>query len=275
MTWQEKVQKTLAPESFKGTAGVVIKDVQGKVKMSVNGGEVFPSASLIKLPVLWTLFMAAHSGKLSLDDTLMLKNKDKVDGGILHKYREGALLRLEDLALLMISVSDNTAANLVIDRLGKDRINNEIKDLGLHKTILGRKMLDFEAKKEGKDNYTTPEDMASLLEIMLTSPKLPASLRERMLELMTLQKLNSKLPSLIPFNDVDDIEGFLAHKTGELPGSEHDAGIFFHGTETPVIVTILTKDLSSRMMGVELCSKIGLIIFEHFGKGNGTFSYVQ
>lgn len=184
---------------------------------------------------------------------------------MLHQLKEGASLRLEDLALLMIAVSDNSAANLLIDRIGIDTINNEIRKIGMKSTILGRKMLDFEAKQEGKDNFTTPEDLSLLFEMILTSSELSYESRKRIFEMMSVQKLNSKLPSLIAVDDVDDVEAFLAHKTGELPSSEHDAGIFFYNTDHPVLVTVMTQGLFDRLDGVKLCSEIGSIVFNTFG----------
>ncbi|MDD2206608.1 MAG: serine hydrolase [Aminobacterium sp.] len=267
MSWKKQIEQVLISKGMTNKAGIIIKDIKNDETFSLNGEQSFPSASLIKLSILWTLFSKENAEELSLNETITLKEADKVEGGLLHLYKEGAKLRLEDLALLMIAVSDNTATNLIIDRLGIDQINNEIKKLGLKGTILGRKMLDFEAKKAGKDNYTTPEDISNLLGKILTSTSLPVSRRKRMLEMLSAQKLNIKLPSLVPFNDVDEIEGFLAHKTGELPGSEHDAGIFFYNSDHPILVTVLTRNLSNRVAGVDLCAQIGAIIFEHFGKG--------
>jgi beta-lactamase class A len=164
----------------------------------------------------------------------------------------------------MISVSDNTAANLLIDRLGMDTINGGFRELGLTGTVLGRKMLDFEAKKAGKDNYTTAGDVAVLLETLHSGKNLPVSARNRMMEILSAQKLNSKLPGMIPVLDVDDVELFLAHKTGELPGNEHDAGVFFFRGRKPVVVSVLTEGLKDRSEGVEFCARIGRILYDAF-----------
>ncbi|HPK07501.1 MAG TPA: serine hydrolase, partial [Aminivibrio sp.] len=131
-------------------------------------------------------------------------------------------------------------------------------------TVLGRKMLDFEAKKAGKDNFTTAGDMAVLLETLHSGQNFPASARSRMMEMLSLQKLNSKLPGLIPVLDVDDVEQFLAHKTGELPGNEHDAGVFFFRGRKPVVVSVLTEGLKDRSEGVEFCARIGRILYDAF-----------
>ena len=260
MDWVNAVHKEI--EAFPETAGVVVRSSSDGVEVTHNPGKVFSSASLIKLGVLYTLFSKHASGEIDLDEVYGFSSAECADGGLLHRVRSGARLRLDDLALLMISVSDNTAANLLIDRLGMDAVNGGFRELGLSGTVLGRKMLDFEAKKAGKDNFTTAGDMAVLLETLHSGQNFPASARSRMMEMLSLQKLNSKLPGLIPVLDVDDVEQFLAHKTGELPGNEHDAGIFFFRGRKPVVVSVLTEGLKDRSEGVNFCARIGRILFD-------------
>jgi len=262
MDWVNAVHKEI--EAFPGTAGVVVRSSSDGQEVTHNPGKVFSSASLIKLGVLFTLFSKVSSGEIDLDEGILFDHSASVEGGLLHRVRSGVRLRLDDLALLMISVSDNTAANLLIDRLGMDEINSAVHGLGLVNTVLGRKMLDFEAKKAGKDNFTTAGDMAALLETLHSGKSLSDSARRRMMEMLSLQKLNTKLPGLIPVLDVDDVEQFLAHKTGELPGNEHDAGVFFYRGKKPVVVSVLTEGLQDRSDGVNFCARIGRIIFDAF-----------
>jgi len=262
MDWVNAVQKEI--EAFPETAGVVVRSSSDGVEVTHNPGKVFSSASLIKLGVLYTLFSKNAAGEIDLDEWCDFSSAVSVDGGLLHRVRSGGRFRLDDLALLMISVSDNTAANLLIDRLGMDTINGGFRELGLTGTVLGRKMLDFEAKKAGKDNYTTAGDVALLLETLHSGKNLPVSSRNRILEILSVQKLNSKLPGMIPVLDVDDVELFLAHKTGELPGHEHDAGIFFYRGKNPVVVSVLTGGLKERSDGVNFCARVGRIIYDAY-----------
>lgn len=244
------------------TAGVVVSSSVSDFRWSHNESRRFPSASLIKLAVLWSLFKGEESGFWSLQDELDIPQDRVVEGGLLHCWARGGRLRLDDLALLMISVSDNTAANLLIDHVGMERINEDISSLGLRDTVLGRKMMDFEAKKMGKDNYTSPRDLEKLIETLALTGK--PSLRERALSMMSCQKLRSKLPGDIPVSDVDDLEGILAHKTGELPGSEHDCGVFFHRGENPVVVVVLTEGVRSPEDGIGFCREVGRKIYMNF-----------
>ena len=81
----------------------------------------------------------------------------------------------------------------------------------------------------------------------------------------SVQKNVSKFASGIPFDDADDLEAFLAHKTGELPEHEHDAGILFHRTGRPVVAVALTAGPAGREAGCRFCGRVGSIVYERFG----------
>ena len=85
-----------------------------------------------------------------------------------------------------------------------------------------------------------------------------------MFDILSAQKLNSKLPAHIPYADVDDIEAFLAHKTAELPGCEHDAGVFFHRGNRPVVTVVMTEGIGHRVAGADFCARIGKIVYDAF-----------
>ncbi len=133
----------------------------------------------------------------------------------------------------MISVSDNTAANLLIDRLGMDAVNGGFRELGLSGTVLGRKMLDFEAKKAGKDNFTTAGDMAVVLETLHSGKIFSASARSRMMEILSLQKLNSKLPGLIPSSTWMMWSGSSPTRQGNFRETSMTRAYFSSGAENP------------------------------------------
>lgn len=253
--WKEKLQEVVKAAPFE--SGVYVLDVASGDAFEHNVDKVIPSASIIKLFVLWELFDRADKGDLKLDETILFDHDKAVDGGILHKMSSGATLRLEDLALFMLAVSDNTATNLLIDRLGIEKINATIQALGAKETVLGRKMLDFEARKAGKDNYTSARDVAMILGRILKG-------NPRMLDMLSCQKNISKLPAMLPFEDPDDLEPILAHKTGELTGKSHDAGIFFYATPRPVIVVVLTADAPSLREGCDFNARIGKIVYDTF-----------
>ena len=257
-----KVRLTELIEKSGVKAGIVVKDVISGFEFRLNDRERVKAASLIKLPVLWNLFERAQEGKIDLNETIVLDEKRKVDGGLLHKTLGAPQLRLCDYALLAAAVSDNTAANVLIDRLGFDAINETAQKLGMTQTHCGRKMLDAEARRAGRENFTSASDVAVFFTSLLDERLLFDEGRRAIISFLTAQKLQSKLAGSIPCDDVDDLEQVFAHKTGELPGCEHDAGIFFPFGKNPVVAVAMTFDAANRLDGVKLCSEIGGLIYD-------------
>jgi beta-lactamase class A len=249
--------KTLVSKAQKidGTVGFVLQDLRKNFRRDWNAEEVFPAASVIKLTILWELFRRVDEGELSLHEEMELRETAKVGGfGILKEMHPGLRPSLEDLATLMIILSDNMATNILIDLLGMEAINRTATELGLHKTVLQRKMMDGEAKARGLDNFTSPEDMAHLLWHYMESPDLSESSRKIMLNILLRQQCNNKLPLRMPLGAP------LAHKTGDLPGTEHDVGILLLPKQ-PIILVVMTKDLSRNQDGIAFCNKVGELLY--------------
>lgn len=257
--WQKELRRLVGATPFE--TAVYVKNLSDGQVYGHNEVKPFPAASMIKLFVLWHLFKKAAGGEIDLSEEHFLAEKDIVEGGLLHRTEPGAKLRLSDLSLLMMSVSDNSATNILIERLGIAQINESIQKLGMGQTILGRKLMDFDAKKLGKDNFTSARDVGNILENIQISGG-------GMLDILSVQKNISKLPADIPFEDTDDLEAILAHKTGELPGHEHDGGILFHLSDHPVVVVAMTAQIPSRIAGCRFCANVGAIVYDGFLAGN-------
>lgn len=245
-------------ESIDGTIGIIVKNIENDEVVKINEEVVFPSASVIKLPILWELFKKIDQCDVKLDDVIVLEDDYKVGGfGVLKEMHAGIPLTIEDIATLMIILSDNTATNILIEMLKLKNINETTGNLGMHNTVLQRKMMDFEAKKQGLDNYTSPEDILKIYEDMLNSSELSEESRGKMIEILLKQQCNNKLPAGMP------TEVRFAHKTGDLPGVEHDTGILF-SKKGPVIIVVLTKDLKSNLDGIKINNEIGTIVHTYF-----------
>lgn len=253
--WKGKVAAEIEAAPF--DVGVFILNVADNDKFEHNSDKRFSSASIIKLFILNELFNQVKKGDVKLSDVIIFDHSKAVDGGMLHKFSSGATLRLEDLALFMLAVSDNTATNILIDHLGMDKINASIQALGAKETVLGRKMLDFEARKAGKDNFTSAAEVGNLLTGFLKEDA-------RILDMLSLQKDRSKLPGNLGFDDADDLEPIIANKTGELPGFYHDAAVFFYSTERPVVAVVLTGGVPHLTTGCEFIARIGKILYDTF-----------
>ncbi len=182
--------------------------------------EAFPSASLIKVLVLAELLRQADAGLISLEEELVLWPEDLVeDSEMLGAVSLPARVSLGGLAGGMITVSDNTATNGLIRRLGMDRINALAGGLGLRRTSLRREMMDFEARSRGEENTTSASDMVALMREIWAGPGLTRESRELALGLLLGQRLVPSITFPAPPG------ARYAHKTGELDGVENDAGL--------------------------------------------------
>jgi beta-lactamase class A len=237
-----------------GRAAVVIRRPTDGLNVAWNEDALFPAASLVKLAVMWALFRLAPAIGLNVHERVRVWPEERVGGsGVLVTLSEMLELSWIDLATLMIVVSDNSATNKLIDRLGMEAVNGELEGLGLRQTRLQRKMMDFERARLGFENVTTAAEMAVLLAQILATG---APVGERMLAMLKGQQLNDRLSRAWPE------EVTFAHKTGSLPGlAEHDAGILL-GHGEPLIVVALSSDLARNSDGAEFCATVGRLALE-------------
>lgn len=176
-----------------------------------------PSASIIKLFIMEYAYEQIEIGNLS--------NESVINGE-----------SLDNLINKMITVSDNMAANKLIDYFGMDKMNDFFKLKGYGDTLLERKMLDNEAVKNGKNNYTSIKDVMSFLDkVYEGKDRFPYS---EMLDVMKKQKIDTKIRKKFP-SDV-----IIANKTGELSDVENDVGIIF-GEKCDFAIAFLTQDVTN------------------------------
>src|SRR2546430_3708744 len=155
-----------------GVMGVAILDLTDGRNFSHNADRVFPAASSIKLAILLELYRqdqearAGAKGKARLDDIYTFDPKDLVEDSRIMAGLTAGVTRVtnRDLAQFMIAVSDNAAANVLYDRVGKDNVNAMLHGLGLPKTMLRRKMMDIAAARRGDENVAAPQEKVGLLE---------------------------------------------------------------------------------------------------------------
>ncbi|MFC8614983.1 serine hydrolase [Micromonospora purpureochromogenes] len=215
-------------------AGVTVRDLSGRYgqqQVSVNGTLRPKAASVIKLWILVELLRRVDCGQVSLDEGVLVTAADVVDGtGQLQFEQIPQVASLHKLAEYMIKYSDNTAANVLIDQLGGFApVNALIDSMNQRETILARKMLDTEAAARGEENYTSPDDVVSLLGAVWDARILTSASRDLMVGFMREQTLNSKIPAALPPGTP------VAHKTGDLPDASHDVGYYLvPGAETAV-----------------------------------------
>src|SRR5260370_26687110 len=183
-------------ERFDGVMGVAIADLAGGQAILKNADRVFPTASSIKLAILWELYhqnqevRTGVAGKAKLDDVYTFDPKDLVeDSQIMAGLTPGTTrITNRDLAQFMVAVSDNAAANVLIDRVGKDNVNAMLRGLGLTKTILRRKMMDVAAARRSEENVSTPQEMVRLLEAIYKGKALNKELNAEFIKQLSTLK---------------------------------------------------------------------------------------
>ncbi len=215
-------------------AAVVLQSLDGSVAWSLRPDEVFPAASVVKVPILLELFRRFQSGELDPETRVTVRARDLVRGaGVLFELHPGLRLSLRDLARLMIVVSDNTASNLLLDRLGLPAINALLKHLGATRTALNRRFMQVPGP--AGDNVTTASDCARILRALWEGRVVQGTWREEALETLRRQQYREKIPMMLPLGAV------VGNKTGELDGVRHDIAVVENRGRAWVLA-VLTRD---------------------------------
>jgi beta-lactamase class A len=259
--WQ-KLESTIndVDHSLDGVLGVAILDLTGGQKFLLHAGEVFPQASSIKIAVLAELYHQAQTGKLKLNDLYTVQASDLVpDSDIMGGLTPGVTrITLRDLATMMVAVSDNSATNVLIDRVGMENVNGLMSSLGLTHTRLRRKMMDLKAASEGRENISTPGEMLALLENLYRGKILNKEMTEDFFKVLSTHK-SSFIPRELP-------EGLkIANKPGELEGVRNDSGVVFV-EKRPYVICVMTTYLQRERDGEEAISRISLAAYRMFDR---------
>src|SRR5947207_1601166 len=255
-----------------GVMGVAILDLTDGRILLKNEDRVFPTASSIKIAILLELYRQDQEardgaqGKARLNDVYDFDPKVLVDFSSIMSGLTPGLTKVtnHDLAQFMIAVSDNTAANVLIDRLGMESVNATLRSLGLTKTLLRRHMMDFEAAKRGNENVSTPQEMARLLETIYRGKALNKELTAEFIKQLSTLK-ESEIPHDLP-------QGVrVANKPGNLKGVRTDSGIVF-AKGRPFVISVMTQNVRDEQRASARICWIALEAFRYFeqrGKESG------
>jgi beta-lactamase class A len=254
-------------QKLDGVLAVAILDLSTGQKYLLHADEVLPTASSIKIAILAELFRQAQQGKVKLGDLYTLQKGDLVGGsGIAEALTPGVTrLTLRDVAALMISVSDNSATNVIIDRVGMENVNALLDSLGLTHTRLRRKMMDLKAAAEGRENIATPREMMTLLEDLYRGKVLNKQFTEDFFNLLSIHK-ESYIPRELP----EDLR--VANKPGELQGVRNDSGIVFMGNR-PYVISVMTTYLRREKDGGEAIIRISNAAYHMFDRLSRSSEY--
>lgn len=208
--------------SLPGHIGLYLRDTVTGETIAHRADDPIEAASVIKLPIMAEAFRQFECGELDPTEPVTIRPEDKLPScGALSYLHTGLEVTLMDLAVLMIILSDNTATNLLIRRLGMDKINAAIQGMGMTVTCLRRLLFDGEAAARGIKNTISPEEIGQLLAALYRGEVVSPSSSARMIQILSDQRLNGKIPFWL------DGKVKCAHKTGEDSNITHDAAIIY------------------------------------------------
>jgi len=233
----------------RGVTGVVVQEVDGATLFSQRADEVFPAASVIKIPLVMALFADAAEGRVSLSERVPVGVT--VGGtGILGDLRDVADVSLRDLAMLAIALSDNTATNRLIDRLGVARVEERMAEWGCVRTKLARGMFDWEAQRRGLENVASPSEIAALLSRLVRGELVDRATSDAVIAVLERCQDDAMLRRYLAK------DGRVANKTGTLAATRNDAAIIF-GPSRTVVVAAFMREVEDPLAAVHILGLIG------------------
>ena len=223
-----------------GVVGYSVIDIDNNVRFNKRGDETFPTASLIKVPILVTVYDLVAKGQLSLDDPLSVLRIDQVPGsGIIQYLHNGVILTVQDAAWLMTTISDNTATNLLLDRIIIRTVWNKMDSLGLHNTKVHSKSFRRSASvaMDSSVKYglgvTTPNEMARLFELLAQGKAVNPKSDSVMLDILEHNENNEKLQRFV-------YGVRAAHKSGEGDQVRVECSLYY--LRNRIVACVLTKE---------------------------------
>ncbi len=275
----QRIQSAI--QAFPGSVSLYAKNLDTGVSYALRADAPVPTASTIKLPIMVELFAQAQEGRLDWNQKLLLTDQDKVSGsGVLTEFSSGDAFPIRDLMHLMIVVSDNTATNLILDRIGGNAVNLRMAQLGLKQTAVMRKIMQAklfpdphatpkpegmtdEGKKPGNDRWGTgrscPRDMVLLLEKLYRGELVSKAASQEMIAVLKRQHDRTGVG-----RDMNNT--VIASKSGALDHLRSGVAIVYspHG---PVAMAVTVNNIAEVDYGVDspgnlLLSKLSGILVE-------------
>ncbi|HEV8150974.1 MAG TPA: serine hydrolase [Gemmatimonadales bacterium] len=245
---------------------VVLRDPGSGLRIELNPDQRFHAASTMKIAVLIELGRRIDAGELSWDDSLQIRNQfasivdgspytlDPASDGDSTVYAAmGTRWTLRRLATRMIVRSSNLATNLLVERLGAPRISATIRRLGVDSMVVLRGVEDGKAYEKGLNNTTTARDLASLLVALAEGRAAKPMTCAELLRILEAQEFNDGIPAGLPTGTR------VAHKTGEITATWHDAALVYPSVGGPYALVVLTRGIRERERGVALQADLARI----------------
>ena len=252
-----------------GNFALAFKNLDDGKEILINENEIFHAASTMKIPVMIEFYRQLHQGKLSLKDTLQIKNEFKsiVDGSI-YKLSEfddsdkntynklGQYYSINNLIYEMITISSNFATNILIEYIGANNVTKSMKEIGALNIDILRGVEDIKAFELGLNNTTSAKDLLIIYEGLAKGKIINNESSAIMIDILKDQKYDDIIPRYLPKN----IE--VANKTGMITGVHHDSGIVFLKDGRKYVIVLLSKNMSDMKSGTEMMARISELIYK-------------
>jgi beta-lactamase class A len=250
---------TLVAQQKEMKAGVMLLDLDTNAYVDINASEVFPAASTIKFPILVAFFQDVDAGKIQLSESLVMKKEEiATESGDMQYQPAGTTFSAIETATQMMVISDNTATNMLIDRLGgMTALNQRFKEWGLSATLLANPLPDVKAT-----NTTSPKDLATLMGHVQNGKLMSMKSRDRLLEIMRRIENDSLLPQGL------DKGATIAHKTGTLGGLLADVGLIDTPSGKRYLASVLVKRPRNDPNAEKLVQQISRLAYQRFNQGD-------
>lgn len=248
--WSE-VAKIVAAAEEHGTVGVTVVAPDGE-RWSHNGGRQFKAASCVKIPLMIEIYRQVDRGARKLDDTFVLHDSEKAVGsGVMLHLHDGIEMTVNDLLYLMISISDNTATNVLIDMAGMEQVNAVMRELEMTGSNLGRKMKGRPAVEGETENLATSDDYVAVVEAILDGRAASAESCEAMTAMLEKQSSTRRISRYLPEDDAIR----WGSKTGSIKGVTNDAG-FVMTSDGRLAIAVFCESLPDQHVGEQVIGDI-------------------
>lgn len=264
----KKIQARLAAET--GEFALAFMDLQTNEQIRWNDRTGFHAASTMKTPVMVEVFKQVAAGKLSLTDSLVVKNEFKsiVDGSVytldpaddseFELYKKvGTKVTLYNLVYQMIILSSNLATNMVIELVDGKNVTQTMRDLGAKDMQVLRGVEDSKAFEKGLNNSVTAYDLMLLYQTLATGTIVNPKACEDMIRILLDQRYNDIIPAYLPKDTR------VAHKTGSITGVHHDSGIIFLPDGRKYVLVILSRKLADADKATEAMARVSEMIYRY------------
>ncbi len=245
-------------ESRIGTYSFFFEDLESGFVYGYNENVKMTAAGCMKLPIAVSLIKDVERGKITFMDKIRIDGIDKVYGtGIIHEFNSRDYTVFELLVAMLIQ-SDNTAANKIIDIIGMDRINEDIREMGLENTKLNRKTADERTGKIDIENLTSAKDLSKIWKHLYKASYLTEENSTMLIDILRRQQIKNKLALYIP----DDLKYEISSKTGDKTGVENDTALIqlSKGTFT---FTVLSTEVPNSVYGTVTLAKCGKMMWDN------------